>query len=65
MKTIADFKYTPRADMATDIRDFLEVVAYIQQLENEIKELRQLQKGHEFTHKVLNSTPPATEERKV
>jgi hypothetical protein len=62
MKSIADFKYTPRADSATHITDFLEVVAYIQQIENEIKELRQLQKGHEFVHKVLDSTSPAKAE---
>ncbi len=40
MKSIADFKYTPKADMCTDIRDFLEVVAYIQQLEKDVAELR-------------------------
>lgn len=40
METITDFRYTPRADMATDIGDFLEVVGYLQRLEKEVAELR-------------------------
>lgn len=45
MTDISDFRYTPRADGATDIRDFLEVVAYIQKLEKQVAKLNQLKEG--------------------
>jgi hypothetical protein len=35
--TIADFKFTSRADMTTDIRDTLEIVDYIRHLEKRVK----------------------------
>ena len=40
MKSIADFKYTPMADMGVYIVDFIEVIEYLQQLEKEVAELR-------------------------
>jgi hypothetical protein len=52
MKSIKDFRYTPRADMATDIRDVLELVQYLHTLEERVANLEALLKGKEFVQQI-------------
>lgn len=52
MRTIKDFKYTPRADMATDIRDILELVSYLQTIEQRVVDLEARLRGKEFMDKL-------------
>jgi transposase len=52
MRSIKDFKYTSRADMSTDIRDTLEIVQYIQTLEQRVIDLEAKLRGKEFMQRL-------------
>lgn len=54
MRTIKDFKYTPRNDYSVDIRDFLELLQYIQTLEEKISGIEARLRGKDFVEKLTN-----------
>lgn len=56
MKTIKDFRYTSRADMATDIRDTLELVNYLTVLEQRVNDLEARLRGKEFVRKITSKS---------
>lgn len=57
MRTIKDFSYTSKADYSADIRDILELVNYLANLEQRVDDLEARLRGKEFMNKLKLKEP--------